>query len=169
RQRREVRDEAVPRRVAWQAEPLAPALRRLQAESPVRQLEPRIARDPGRMDLLRGNERRSERESLLTVTPGGIRRHERRGLEHQVAIARERVAVRMLTIRELREIDRMRLLPDQEHADVRGGLAAVRRGHLRPSRALIALTARGLARDGEDAPVPRQRTLEQLDVIPERE
>src|SRR5262245_22296373 len=96
------------------------------------------------MELLRGNEGRTEHVSALVAAPDRVRRHEVRGLEDEIPIPLQSRAIGMLAVDDLREVDRMRLLPDEKDTDVRRRVEAIPRRHLRAPRTLIPLTTRSL-------------------------
>src|SRR5688572_5968531 len=120
------------------------------------------------MALLRRDERRAEHVPPLRLVPPGIRRHELRRREHEIAIALEHAAIRSSSEYEFGQIDRMRLLPDQEYTDAGWAVAPFRTDHLRPARAAIALPRGIRARHGKDAAVPGQTSLEHRGAVPER-
>ena len=75
----------------------------------------------------------------------------------------------MRGVDQLRHGDGVRLLPDEQRADVGGAVAAVGRGHLGPARAGVALLLGLFAGGGEDRVVPAEAALQQRGAAPGRE
>src|SRR5690242_12275569 len=94
------------------------------------------------MTLLRRNEWRPEYISARLRVPEWVGRHELGRREHDLPIPLQRAAIAASSPNELAQIDRVRLLPDEEHADPRRTVATIRPHHLRPPRPLIALARR---------------------------
>ena len=88
---------------------------------------------------------------------------------HDLPEALERRAVGALAVDELRVVDRVRLLPDEEGPDGGRRLRPARVGHLRPAGAGVALPARRGPRPREDVRVVAEAPLEQRQAAPERE
>src|SRR5690606_14207443 len=130
RKRRYLLDTFVPVRPPFHAEPLPPALRRLEAVRPVGEFDGRIARRAPGIGLLREPERWIEVVALLRLVPRQHGRHAFSTFEHDVAPPLERFATRLRAIDEFCKCDRMRLVPDDERHASRT-LASIRPDHLR--------------------------------------
>ena len=169
RQRREIPAHLLPCRLRRQAQPPAPALRQFQPVRPIGQLEGGIPGLPRRMILLRRNHRRPQHIAPPRRVPMRVRRHEMGGLEHQWRVDLQDLAPRHGLEAELGQTDRMRLLPDQQRADRRGRVAALRPHHLGPARTLVALAPRLRKRHGQDLPIPEHAFPEQRGPSPQRE
>ena len=121
------------------------------------------------MVLLRRDHRRTQHVAAGLRIEIRVGRHELGGFENHVAVAVERFAVGMRAVAQLGHGDGVRLLPDEQRADVGRAVASVGRGHFRPARAGVSLDARLFARGGQDGAVPAQAALEQRRAAPQGE
>ena len=156
-------------RLARETEPLAPALRGLEAERPVRELERRIERRARRMALLRRNAAAGRARSVAASIPERIRRHELRRREHDLAIALERRAVGLSAVHELA---RDRSDAAAARSGTRRSPTGSRARRVRPSSASARRDSPGARRwraPRQDALVPGEAALEQLGAVPQRE
>ena len=148
RQARQVLEDVLPLGIAFKAEPLAPGLGGLKPPLPVSHFEGGVTDGPRVVVLLGGHDRRAQDVPLSLLIPHRKGSHEVRAGEDHVLVELEGLAVAVRPIAQLRIVDRMRLLPDQQRGDGRGAFAAVGAHHLRPADAFVALSRRRLTSRG---------------------
>src|SRR5262249_35972432 len=129
----------VPFLVAWKSRSFEPLLGDTQTPGPIRQLECRIPGFARRMIFLRRYHWRPQDISQSGPIEEGIRSHEFRRFEHDLAVPLESRSIVPGPIAEFGIEDRMRLLPDQQRADRRGAVVAIGASHLGPSGSSVAL------------------------------
>src|SRR5690606_24071492 len=146
----------------------------VQRPRPVGELEGGVrgGRPAGRIRLLRGNYGGPELVAVHTVRRGnrnGEGRHEVGRLEDEFGVALELALRGFRAVADLRKVDQMRLLPDQERSDRTRRLAALGPDLLGPARAGEPLAACGRAGDGQYRLVPREAALQELRPAPSGE
>ena len=173
RQRRQVGRDVVPQSITLLALTLAPGIGHAETIAPIGQLERMVIAKVFRHRLLHG---RGALEKILLFPVGNGNGHadeighKRCRLLHLLSILGQRGGGGVGTIHLLSHIYIMWLLPDEERAGVRRGLARPWVGHLHPACSLEALALGNLLSDGEsDVIVPFEHISHHFRTTPQCE
>ncbi len=162
---------AVPIRITLKSKPLPPFLCRLESPVPISQFEGRVevASTVAPVAFLRRDQCRPQHITPAGLVPHRIRSHELGGLKNNPPVFFQGRPILMSPVAQLGVVNRVRLLPDQKHANRARTVPAIGRCHLRPASTLVALKLGGSSGRRENQLVPRQAALQQLRPVPQGE